>query len=121
LPANPLPIFGISITAFRQSFAEPMEQRRELRADERLVVTIDGRDKAGQCFTEQVVATSISRSGALLSGISRHVRSGDIIFVEHRGKKSRFKVVWVRDSESLHLIQAAIHLLERERCPWQDN
>jgi hypothetical protein len=74
-----------------------------------------------QCFTEQVVATSISRSGALLSGISRHVRLGDIIWVEHRGKKSRFKVVWVRDSESLQLIQAAIHLLERERCPWQDN
>src|ERR1700739_1065466 len=98
-----------------------MEQRRELRADDRLVVTIDGRDKTGECFTEQVVATGISRSGALLSGISRHVRSGDIIWVEHRGKKSRFKVVWVRDSESLQLIQAAIHLLERECCPWQEN
>src|SRR5262249_20392797 len=98
-----------------------MEQRRELRENKRLVVTIDGRDKAGQCFTEQVVATSISRSGALLSGISRHVRSGDIISIQHRGNKSRFKVVWVRDSESLQLIQAAVHLLETERCPWQDN
>ena len=97
-----------------------MEQRRELRKDQRLVVTIDGRDKAGQCFTEQVVATSVSRSGALLSGISRHVRSGDIIWVGHRGRKSRFRVVWVRDSETLHLIQAAIHLLERECCPWQE-
>lgn len=98
-----------------------MEQRRELRVDERLVVRIDARDKAGQSFTEQVVATSISRRGALLSGISRQVRSGDIISVEHRGKKSRFKIVWVRDSESFHLIQAAIHLVDRECCPWQDN
>jgi hypothetical protein len=98
-----------------------MEQRREHREDERLVVTIDGRDKTGERFTEQVIATCVSRNGALLSGISRHVRSGDIIWVEHRGKKSRFKVVWVRDSESLQLIQAAIHLLERESCPWQDN
>jgi hypothetical protein len=98
-----------------------MEQRRELREDERLVVMIDGRDKTGERFTEQVVATGVSKTGALLSGISRHLRSGDIIWVEHRGKKSRFKVVWVRDSESLQLIQAAIHLLERERCPWQDN
>lgn len=98
-----------------------MEQRHELRQEERLVVTINGRDRAGQCFTEQVVATSVSRSGALLSGISRHLRSGDIIWVEHRGKKSRFKIVWVRDSESLQLIQAAVHLVERERCPWQDN
>jgi hypothetical protein len=98
-----------------------MEKRSEIRDDERLVVTIDGRDKTGQCFTEQVVATSISRTGALLSGISRHVRSGDIIRVEHRGTKSRFKVVWVRDSESVQLIQAAIHLLEAERCPWRDS
>jgi hypothetical protein len=98
-----------------------MEQRHELRKEERLVVTIDGRDRTGQCFTEEVVATSVSRSGALLSGISRHLRPGDIIWIEHRGKKSRFKLVWVRDSESLQLIQAAVHLVERERCPWQDN
>lgn len=98
-----------------------MEQRRETRQEERLIVTIDGRDKAGECFTEQVIATSISRSGALLSGITRQVRSGDILWIEHSGKKSRFKVVWIRDSESLQLIQAAVHLLDRECCPWQRN
>jgi hypothetical protein len=104
----------------RQSGAwlDGMEQRREPRADERFVVTINGRDKTGDCFTEQVVASSISRTGALLSGISRHVRSGDIIWIEHQGQKSRFKVVWVRDSESLQLIQAAVHLVKTEPCPW---
>jgi hypothetical protein len=97
-----------------------MEQRRApRREDERLVVTINGRDRTGHYFSEQVIATSISRAGALLSGISRHMRSGDIIWVEHGGKKSRFKVVWVRDSESLQLIQAAVHLLNTEPCPWQ--
>jgi hypothetical protein len=95
-----------------------MEQRTEPRADERLVVTINGRDRAGQYFTEQVVASRISNSGALLSGISKHVRSGDVILVEYGGKKSRFKVVWVRDSESHQLVQAAIHLLSTEACPW---
>jgi hypothetical protein len=95
-----------------------MEQRREPRRDERLMVTITGRDKAGHLFTQNVIATSLSRSGALLSGITRHVRSGDVIWVEHGGKKSRFKVVWVRDSESHQLVQAAIHLLKTEHCPW---
>ena len=85
----------------RNASLDGMEQRREpRRGDERLVVTINGRDRTGQYFSEEVVATSISRTGSFLSGISRHVRSGDIIWVEHRGKKSRFKVVWVRDSES---------------------
>jgi hypothetical protein len=95
-----------------------MEQRPEPRRDERLVVAINGRDKNGHSFTQKVVASGLSKSGALLSGITRQVRSGDLIWVEHGGKRSRFKVVWVRDSESHRLIQAAIHLLKTEHYPW---
>ena len=96
-----------------------MEHRHEPRKNERLVVTVDGRDKTGHFFNEQVVASRISKSGALLSGLSRHVRLGDVISVAYGGKKSRFKVVWLRDSESHHLIQAAIHLMKAESCPWK--
>jgi hypothetical protein len=88
------------------------------RKNQPLVVNIDGRDKTGHAFTQKVVATNLSQSGALLSGLTKQVRVGDLIGVEHRGKKSRFKVVWVRDSESHQLIQAAIHLLKTELCPW---
>src|SRR5215467_11165297 len=102
----------------KRASLDGMEQRGELRKDERLVVTINGRDKTGHCFTEEVVASSISRSGALLSGISRGIRSGDVNWVEHLGNKSRFKVVWVRDSQSHQLIQAAIHLVNMEQSPW---
>jgi hypothetical protein len=64
------------------------------------------------------VASSISESGALLSGITRHVRPGDLLWVEHAGKRTRVKVVWVRDSESQQLIQAAVHRADAEPCPW---
>jgi hypothetical protein len=53
-----------------------MEQRGEPRIDERLVVTVQGRDKSGQPFAQEAVATSISESGALLSGITRQVSVG---------------------------------------------
>ena len=86
-----------------------MEKRGETRIDRRLVVTILGRDKSGQPFAQEAVASSISESGALLSGITRHVRPGDLLWVEHAGKRTRVKVVWVRDSESQQLIQAAVH------------
>jgi hypothetical protein len=95
-----------------------MEQRSEPRRDERLVVTINGRDNHGQFFTQEAVASSLSTSGALLSGMCREVRPGDLIWVEHAGTKSRFRVVWLRDSESHQLIQAAVHLLKEELCPW---
>lgn len=94
-----------------------MEHRHEARTNGSLIVTINGRDKTGQFFNEQVVASRISKAGALLSGLSRHLRLG-VISVAYSGKKSRFKVVWLRDSESHHLIQAAIHLLKAETCPW---
>jgi hypothetical protein len=95
-----------------------MEKRNEPRRDQRIVVTVTGRDKIGQPFAQEAIATSVSDSGGLLSGITRHVRPGDLLWIEHRGKRSRFKVVWVRDSESQQLIQAAIHRVDAEPCPW---
>jgi hypothetical protein len=72
---------------------ERMEHRHEPRKNERLIVTINGRDKTGHFFEQRVEASRISGSGALLSGISRHVRPGDVISVAYGGKESRFKIV----------------------------
>ena len=95
-----------------------MEQRSEPRRDKSVVVTINGMDKTGESFTQNALATRLSNSGALLSGIIRPMRSGDLLWVEHQGRKSRFKIVWVRNSETPDLIQAAIHLMTAEPCPW---
>jgi hypothetical protein len=95
-----------------------MEEHSEPRINERLVVTINGRDRTGHPFMQDAVASRLSESGALLSGITKQIRVGDLLWVEHRGKRSRFKVIWVRDSESHHLIQAAIHRVKAECCPW---
>jgi len=97
---------------------EGMELRSEPRSDDSLVVTINGIDQGGESFKQNVVATRISNSGALLSGLTRLMRSGDVLWVEHKGKKSRFKIVWVRNSQTAQLIQAAIHLMKSEHCPW---
>jgi len=101
-----------------EGLAQDMEHRDQPRRLQSIVVTIDGRDNRGYSFRQKAVASNLSKSGALLSGITKELRSGDLICVEHEGKRSRFKVVWVRDSESNQLIQAAIHLLKAEPCPW---
>jgi hypothetical protein len=102
----------------KRASPDGMEQRSEPRRDQRLVVTIKGRDNTGQFFMQEAVASSLSTSGALLSGICREIRPGDLVWVEYAGTKSRFRVVWLRDSESHQLIQAAVHLLKEEPCPW---
>jgi len=40
--------------------------------------------------------------------------------VDYAGRQARFKVVWVRNSESHQLTQAAVHLCEGENSPWKD-
>ena len=97
-----------------------MESRLEPRRRVELIVSLKGRDKAGQSFTQEALASSISICGALLSGIGREMRSGDLIWLDYAGRQARFKVVWVRDSESHQLTQAAVQLCEGEDSPWKD-
>lgn len=97
---------------------DSMERRGQSRKNERFAVIIQGRDHVGNWFKQEVIANNVSRSGALLSGMTRQVRLGDLIWVECAGKKVRFKVVWMRDSASHNLIQAAVHLFDTEPCPW---
>jgi lysyl-tRNA synthetase class I len=64
------------------------------------------------------VASSISGSGALLTGVAREVQTGDLILIEFQDRKARFRIVWVGDSESGQKNQAAVHKVENEECPW---
>jgi hypothetical protein len=97
-----------------------MESRLEPRRQVELIVSLKGRDKTGESFSQEAVASSISVCGALLSGIGREMRSGDVIWLNYAGRQARFKLVWVRDSGSHQLTQAAVHLCEGENSPWKD-
>jgi hypothetical protein len=95
-----------------------VEHRHEQRVQRGFEVRIWGRDSEGKPFAETVTATNNSKSGALLSGLSGKMRSGDLIWVEYEKRKARFRIVWVSDSKSSPRTQAAVHRLEQEECPW---
>jgi len=95
-----------------------VEHRHEPRTQSGLPVRVSGRDCNGSTFTQVVTASNISGSGALLSGLSREMRSGDLLWVENQQRKARFRIVWVRDSQTGLKTQAAIQKLETEECPW---
>jgi len=69
---------------------------------------------------QEVRARDISLSGALLSGLDAELRSGDVIGILYAGKKARYRVVWVREGESSQKIQAAVHRIAPDACPWQE-
>ena len=96
-----------------------VERRRELRTQADIAVRISGRDASGKLFAQSAVASSISGGGALLSGMARKVRSGDLIWDRIPGQKSSFQDCLGKDSQSEQKTQAAVHKLEKEECPWK--
>lgn len=101
--------------------AEPeAERRREPRSDVDLAVTVWGIDTRGDRFLQPARARNISLSGALLSGLDADLRSGDVIGILYAGKKARYRVVWVRESANGLKVQAAIHRIAPDECPWKE-
>jgi hypothetical protein len=97
-----------------------IDRRDEPRTEADLNVCVWGIDVRGERFRQPAIARNVSRSGALLSQLETELRSGDVIGVFYAGRKARYKVIWVRYCGTSYKIQAAIHRLETDECPWQD-
>jgi len=95
-----------------------MDRRSEPRTRADFQITIWGVDTRGERFLQQARVRDISISGALVSGIDVDLRCGDVIGVLYVGKKARYRVVWVRYDDGGDKIQAAIHRMEPDVCPW---
>lgn len=97
-----------------------IERRREPRTNVDLALTVWGVDTRGDRFLQEARAREISLSGALLSGLDAELRSGDVIGILYAGKKARYRVVWVRQSGNGLKVQAAVHRIAPDECPWKD-
>ena len=96
------------------------DRRREPRTEIDLALTVWGIDTKGDRFLQQAHARDISLSGALLSGLNAELRSGDVIGILYAGKKARYRVVWVRESGNSAKVQAAVHRIAPDECPWKE-
>jgi hypothetical protein len=96
------------------------DRRREPRIESDLVLTVWGVDTRGDRFLQEARARNISLSGALLSGLDAKLRSGGVIGILYAGKKARYRLVWVRESGNGQKVQAAVHRIAPDECPWKD-
>ena len=119
-------MFGITYTCPAAIYRNAMgvlrnfENRREPRTLADINLTVWGVDTHGERFLQTAQARDISLSGALLTEIEAELRSGDLIGVLYAGKRARFRVVWIRQKGKDEKLQAAIHRLESDACPWQE-
>jgi hypothetical protein len=97
-----------------------IERRKEPRVRLSLSVIASGTDVDGKRFARRVPATSLSRSGALLTGLGVELRCGDMLAVEYEGRKADFRIVWIFDLGPRRGLEVAIHKPNQQPCPWED-
>jgi ribulose bisphosphate carboxylase small subunit len=97
-----------------------IERRKEPRVRVSLPVRVSGIDAEGERFTATVVvATSLSRSGALLTGLKTELRCGDMLALEYEGHKADFRIVWFLNHGQRRAAKVAVHKPGPQFCPWE--
>ena len=96
-----------------------VERRGESRVRIQLRVQLSGTDARCERFSESVVATNLSRSGALLTKVETELRCGDLIVVEYGNRRAHFRIVWVLEGGTQEGTRIAIHKLGNQDCPWE--
>jgi hypothetical protein len=97
-----------------------VDRRHESRTLVDLPLTVWGIDTKGERFLQETRAYDISLNGALLTGIDAHLSSGDVIGILYAGRKARYRVIWIRYDATGDKMQAAVHRIAPDACPWRD-
>ena len=94
--------------------AGPGAIKSDLSSPVDLAVRVWGMAADGRPFTQDAVLDKLSREGALVRGLLREIRVGEIIGVKYRQRKARCQIVWTDGKNG----NAEIRLLPRQECPW---
>lgn len=94
-----------------------MDHLRELRVHLQLEVRVWGMDAAGKPFSQIARTVEISALGARLRGVEG-VQQGDIVGVQYRDQKARFRVAWVGAPGSETADQIGVECVEPAKCIW---
>jgi hypothetical protein len=95
-----------------------MSTRGEYRKQVALSVRIFGTDANGRIFSESVSTVNVSLEGAMLKGLNRPIKPGEIIGLTYGANKARFRVQWVGQPGSAQEGCFGVHSLIPEKCLW---
>jgi hypothetical protein len=90
-------------------------RRQEERLAHRVMVWVAGTDYRGNPFRQTAKITDISRLGARLAEIRCLRAAGELLELRSRGRKARFRVVWIDDQTG----QAGIRCVEPSKNLWR--
>ena len=85
-----------------------------------IMVRVWGMDAGGHAFFQNVMAGSLTFSGALLTGMEHPLKTGEVIGLQHDSKKTRVRVAQVGEANLPGKMQAQVEIVGGQPCPWED-
>lgn len=98
-----------------------MDRRRNRRVAVFMTVRIWGVDGKSVAFAQHAQVRDISDRGAVLRGMTRPVKAGSIIHVQHNRDQAQFRVVWVGKPGTQRQGEIGIESLPAEPSLWDVN
>ncbi len=95
-----------------------MGRRRATRAKMVLPVRVWGMDSLGKPFTQLAHTLDITATGARLSGFHSQLNLDDVVAIQYRHRKARFRVAWVGRPKAGGETLIGVQCMEQERNIW---
>jgi hypothetical protein len=95
-----------------------MDRRRKSRVNVPLSVTVWGVDAYSVPFTQIGRLRNVSEGGAVLSGVGRTVRAGEVLHVQYGEEKAQMRVIWVGKAGTPNAGEIGVQQLPSEAPIW---
>jgi hypothetical protein len=92
-----------------------MVSRVDTRHRVRLKVELNGVDNTGHPYKQTVFTHDVSMRGVRLENTPPMVEPASVVEVHHRGRRGRFRVVWVGGFGNT---EVGLETLEPSKCIW---
>jgi len=98
-----------------------MDRRHSPRVNAALPVRVWGLDARAQAFMELASVKNISSGGAVVQGLRRQIRPGELLEVQFGAEKAEFRVIWVGKLGTAREGEIGLETLPLEPCIWDIN
>ncbi|MBZ5651502.1 MAG: PilZ domain-containing protein [Acidobacteriia bacterium] len=95
-----------------------MDRRRNPRVTACLPVRIWGVDAHDLPFMQLASVKNLSSTGAVVQGMRRQIKPGEILEVQMDGEKAQFRVVWTGMQGTCSAGEIGLQRLASEPCLW---